>query len=56
MAITEWDDYLIHQIPDTMDAVGSGDPHWVDRFFFGCHNAEGTLHLMAGLGICLCAA
>ncbi len=50
MAITEWDEHLIHQIPDTIDAVGSGDPHWVDRFFFGCHNAEGTLHLMAGVG------
>lgn len=50
MAITEWDDYLIHQIPDTIDALESGDPHWMDRFFFGCHNAEGTLHLMAGLG------
>ncbi len=23
MAITEWDDYLIHQIPDTIDAVES---------------------------------
>ena len=50
MAITEWDEYLIHQIPDTIDAVESVDPHWMDRFFFGCHNAEGTLHLMAGLG------
>jgi hypothetical protein len=50
MAITEWDEYLIHQIPDTVDAVESVDPHWMDRFFFGCHNAEGTLHLMAGLG------
>ncbi len=50
MAITEWDDYLIHQIPDTIDVVHGGNPHWMDRFFFGCHNAEGTLHLMAGLG------
>ena len=50
MAITEWDEYLIHQIPNTINTVGSEDPHFMDRFFFGCHNAEGTLHLMAGLG------
>ena len=50
MAITEWDDYLIHQIPDTIDTVVGSDPHWMDRFFFGCHNTEGTLHLMAGMG------
>ncbi|MFW6125637.1 MAG: DUF7065 domain-containing protein [Chloroflexota bacterium] len=50
MAITPWDEYLIHQIPDTVDVVVGGDPHWMDRFFFGCHSADGTLHLMAGLG------
>jgi len=50
MLVTEWDDYLIHQIPDTMDAVQSDDPDWMDRFFIACHNAEGTVHLMTGLG------
>ncbi|MBE9500980.1 MAG: hypothetical protein IMY87_00930, partial [Chloroflexi bacterium] len=50
MLVTEWDDYLIHQIADTIEVVERGDPHFMDRFFFGCHDAEGTLHLMAGLG------
>jgi len=30
--------------------VESDDPYFTDRFFFTCHNAEGTLELMAGLG------
>ena len=50
MALTEWDEYLIHQIPDTLDTVAGGDPHWMDRFFLGCHSADGTVHLMAGMG------
>ena len=49
-AITDWDEYLIHQTPDTIDAVNSNDPHFMDRFHLICHNAEGTLHLQAGLG------
>ena len=51
MPITAWDDYLIHQTLLTVDAVDNDDPHFQDRFFFTCHNAEGTLELMAGLGV-----
>ena len=50
MAITEWDDYLIHQTLHTIDAVESDDPFFQDRFFFTANNAEGTLELAAGLG------
>ena len=50
MALTEWDEYLIHQILDTIDAVESDDPLFQDRFFFTCHSTDGTLELMAGLG------
>ena len=49
-AITDWDEYLIHQTPETIDTVNSDDPHFMDRFHLICHNAEGTLHLQAGLG------
>ena len=31
--------------------VDSDDPHFMDRFHLICHNAEGTLHLQAGLGM-----
>lgn len=50
MAITEWDEYLIHQTADTIDTGVNGDPHFMDRLYLGCHNPEGTLHLAAGLG------
>ena len=51
MPVTDWDEYLIHQIFDFIDAVESDDPNFQDRFFFTCHNTDGTLELMAGLGV-----
>lgn len=50
MAITEWDDYLIHQTAKTIDAMESDDIDAMERFYVGCHNAEGTLHFTSGLG------
>jgi len=50
MAITEWDEYLIHQTADTADIRENGDPGFMDRLYLGCHNPEGTLHLAVGLG------
>lgn len=50
MAITQWDDYLVHQINDTIDAVASDDALFQERLLFICHNTEGTLELMTGLG------
>lgn len=51
MAITEWDDYFIHQIQGAIDEVESDDPHAFERTLVGCHDAEGTVHLMMGLGV-----
>jgi hypothetical protein len=50
MAITDWDEYLIHQTADTVDTGERGDPHFMDRLYLGCHNPEGTVHLAVGLG------
>lgn len=47
MAITKWDEYLIHQTYDTID---KGEVE-VDRLYLGCHNTEGTLHLAVGMGV-----
>jgi hypothetical protein len=47
MAITKWDEYLIHQMYDTMDK-GEVD---VDRLYLACHDADGTLHLAVGMGV-----
>lgn len=50
MAITKWDDYLIHQTADTIDTGVNSDPAFMDRLYIGCHNPEGTIHLAVGLG------
>jgi len=50
MPITEKDEYLIQQAADTVDLGVNEDPDFMDRLYFGCHNPEGTLFLVAGLG------
>ena len=50
MPVSEWDDYLIHQVTDTIEMAGTFDPHFMERLLFVSHNAEGTLHLIAGAG------
>ena len=48
MAITKWDEYLIHQTADTIDTGMNNDPDFMDRLYIGCHDLEGTLHLASG--------
>ncbi len=50
MPLTEWDAYLIHQIPGTIDTVGTNDPHFTGRMAFICYDSDGTLYFFAGLG------
>jgi len=50
MAITKWDDYLIHQTADTIDTGVNNDPAFMDRLYIGCYNPDGTVHLAVGLG------
>lgn len=50
MAISAWDDYLIHQSAKTIDAMESDDIDAMERLYVGCHNADGTLHFASGLG------
>jgi len=50
MAITEWDEYLIHQSPDIMDTGMNGDLDHMDRIYIGCHSPDGATHLAVGLG------
>ena len=42
MAYSDWDEYLIHQVPTTLDHVQDSDPHWTDRFYFNCHARDGS--------------
>lgn len=50
MALTDLDEYLIHQTGDTMDAPEDGNPDFVDRLYIGCHSSDGSVHLAVGLG------
>jgi hypothetical protein len=45
MALTKWDEYLIHQAYDTIDAGVD-----VDRLYVACHDTAGELHLAVGIG------
>ncbi len=51
MAYGDWDDYLIHQAPTTLDHVQDSDPHWTDRFYFNCHSSDGRALLTCGYGV-----
>ena len=48
MAYGDWDDFLIHQSPTTLDHVQDSDPHWTDRFYFNCHARDGSVLLTTG--------
>lgn len=50
MAVTIWDDYLIHQTGETMDKVGTDNAHFMDRGLFFCHDKAGSINILAGLG------
>lgn len=45
MAISKWDEYLIHQSYDTIDTGVD-----VDRLYVACHDPAGDLHVAVGLG------
>ncbi|MEJ7935852.1 hypothetical protein WG907_16555 [Sphingobium sp. AN558] len=50
MALTQWDDYFIHQTGDTIDTVADISEHFMDRCWFGCHGQDGRTYIAAGLG------
>jgi hypothetical protein len=45
------DETLRHQLPTTFDHVGTSDPRFYDRFFFGVHDPAGELALHLGIGL-----
>jgi hypothetical protein len=44
------DDYLIHQLPETIDHVGSSDRNFFSRYYFNAHDDRGEVFLIAGMG------
>ena len=49
--LTDPDETLRHQLPTTFDHVGTSDPRFYDRYFFGVHDPDGRLALHIGLGL-----
>jgi hypothetical protein len=48
--LTPLDDYLAHQIPDTFASVGTSDRNFFDRYYFNCHDLDGEVLLVLGMG------
>jgi len=48
--ISNWDDYLIHQVAKPFDTLGTDNPNFMDRLWFMAYTDDGKLQMMAGLG------
>ena len=45
------DEYPVHQIPLSMEYVGTGDRNFYDRCYFAGHDRTGDILLITGLGV-----
>lgn len=50
MHVSQFDDYLVHQIAKPIDTLGTGDENFMDRLWFMAYSDDGALQMMAGLG------
>jgi len=48
--LTPFDDYLIHQTPETLDYVATSDRNFYDRYYFNCHDLTGETFLVVAMG------
>lgn len=51
MAVTRLDEYLIHQLPTTIDHVADSDPRWYDRYWFSIFDIDREIVVSAGIGV-----
>lgn len=49
--ITALDEMLWHQLPTTMDHVGTSDPRFFDRFWFATYSPDGKAALQVTIGV-----
>jgi hypothetical protein len=49
--LTKLDETLRHQLPTTFDHVGTSDPRFYDRYFFGVHDPGGSMVVHLGIGL-----
>jgi hypothetical protein len=45
------DEYPLHQVPLSMEHVGSSDRNFYDRYYFNAHDRTGELFLITGFGV-----
>lgn len=45
------DDYLIHQTPYPLAFTFTSDRNFYDRYYFNCHNLDGDVFLVVGMGL-----
>ncbi len=45
------DEYPIHQLPLSLEYVGTGDRNFYDRCYFAAHDRTGDILLITGLGV-----
>ncbi|OMC39573.1 hypothetical protein A5742_05015 [Mycolicibacterium fortuitum] len=50
MPLSPLDDYLVHQIPETLDHVGTSDRNFYERYYFNIHDQTGEVFAVIGLG------
>ena len=50
MPLSPGDDYLIHQYPEPIDTVFTGDRHFYDRYYFNMHGSDDSLFMVFGMG------
>lgn len=50
MPLSPGDDYLIHQMPEPIDTVFTGDRHFYDRYYFNMHASDDSLFAVMGIG------
>jgi len=49
--LTPLDDYLCHQTPYPIDTVFTSDRNFYDRYYFNCHDIDGNVFLVLGMGL-----
>lgn len=48
--LTDLDELLVHQTPETFGQVFTSDHRFFDRNWFGCYSPDGTVGLITGMG------
>jgi hypothetical protein len=51
MPLSQLDDYLVHQTPETVDRVYTSDRNFYDRYFYGSYSLDGSAYLLVAFGL-----